>query len=210
MTRLPLLGLLSLLTGLVALAGCIAEEPNHPGGGMLSQRADAAPDDDGGATDAAPDLAAPDPEPQPEGASEWIMVNDLSMGLGVGLYFGTDIDAVTYDCPGDRSGAGVAVSGVRQGNALEVPIEGAIGAPDCPADPADPGVCSTTTGPGGWIAIEMRAGSLSGCTIRAIEVADDPDDRFELWHCLTDQLNGTCYGPFVSGQDGETVEGDLP
>lgn len=136
------------------------------------------------------------------------MVNDLTFDVGLGDYFGTDVDAVTFECPGGRAGAGIAVSGQQQGNAVGLPIDGAIGVPDAPCEPLD--VCAATTGSGGWLAIELPVDPLSGCTVTVHEVADGAQDVFEVWHCLTEELNAGCNGPLARGADGESVSWVIP
>lgn len=206
MTRMSLLRGLAVSSLFFAVStGCVEEGPDHPGIRGLSQPADAAQTPDAGDAGAA-DRGTIDAA-RPDGESRFIVLNDTTMGLGVGLYFGSDLDAVTFECSNGRQGAGIAVSGTRQGNALELPVQGAIGVADGPCDPLEE--CAATTGAGGWLAVEL-IGLSSGCTVTVHEVADGGEDRFEVWLCETDTLNGDCAGPLVTGVDGEAVEGVVP
>lgn len=164
--------------------------------------------DDGGAQDAAPDGALVDAGPPPEGAAWFIVLNDTTTGFGVGVSFGSDLDAATWQCPDGRSGAGIAASGQPSGAAAESPLDGAIGAPDGPCSPLVD--CAAHVGAGGWLAVEVRSTDLSGCTVSLHELADGGDDQFELWLCSDAALTADCVGPLAAGRDGEIVTGEVP
>jgi hypothetical protein len=198
----------ALLVCLFASA-CVDPGPDHPAArgqlGTPDDESDAATDAE---TDAGPaEDAGMQPEPG-DGMAQFIVLNDTTTGVGVGATFGSDLDAATWTCPDGRSGAGVAVTGLQRGSAVEFPLEGAVGAPDGPCEPLSE--CAAHSGPGGWLAVEVRSGDLSGCTVALHELADGGEDEFELWLCPVAALDTRCVGPLAAGQDGEVVMGEVP
>ena len=188
----------------LALFGCVDPGPDHPGARGLSMLGD-----DMGA-DRGPDLPDADAGPMRDATpiddeSQFIVLNDITTGLGIGAGYGSDLDAVTFECPDGRRGAGVHAEGVQTGAATEFPVSPAVGPPDGPCDPILD--CAAHIGPGGWLAVQVQSGDLTGCTVRMYEVADGGDDRFEAYLCATAELNAGCAGPLFTGSDGEVAEG---
>ncbi|MGK0362906.1 MAG: hypothetical protein ACI9U2_005228, partial [Bradymonadia bacterium] len=88
----------------VALVGCVDPGPDHPGALGLSMIGD-----DMGDVDLGPDPPDRGAGLQGDAApvdddSQFIVLNDTTTGLGVGATFGSDLDAVTFECPDGRSG----------------------------------------------------------------------------------------------------------
>jgi hypothetical protein len=184
----------------VAAAGC----------GDVVEATDAGPPGD----DAAPpgtDAARPAPDaapPAPDAATGpvWIVVDDVTTGLLIGPYAGSDVDGVDWTCAG-ASGHGGEVAERRAGEAAGA-AERALGAADGPCDPPD--MCAASLGAGGWIALAADVPSLSGCEVTVHEVADAPGEAFEVWVCPGPELAAGCDGPLFRGGDGEGARGIVP
>lgn len=196
---------LGFITIIIGLSGCIDPGPDHPGARGLSMVGDDMGDVDRGMNPPDRDAGLEGDAAPVDGDSQFIVLNDTTTGLGVGATFGSDLDAVTFECPDGRRGSGVYAEGVQTGSAIEFPVEPATGPPDGPCDPLFE--CAAHVGPGGWLAVQVQSGDLTGCTVRMHEVADGGDDRFEAWLCPTAALNASCDGPVFTGSDGEIAEG---
>lgn len=193
---------LCFVISIVGMAGC-EPEPDQQGVRGLSMM-----DTDMGEVDRGPDPddAGPQSDAAPvDDESQFIVLNDTTMGLGLGAEFGSDLDAVMFECPDGRRGFGVHAEGVQIGAAAELAVEAATGAPDGPCDPLRD--CAAHVSAGGWLAVQLQSGDLTGCTVRMYELADGGDDRFEAWLCATPTLNGSCDGPLFTGSDGQVAEG---
>ncbi|MEZ4471540.1 MAG: hypothetical protein R3F60_12210 [bacterium] len=196
----------SLLALLACLPACDDADPAGPAsllggdGGVLP--ADAAAG--GGADQARP---APDAA-TPAGADRWIGIVDVTEGVGIAGYFGTDVDAVSFQCPDGRGGVGVGIDDdQRLPPGDRYPAEGAIGPADGPCDPIE--TCAAPLGAAGSLLVRVASGSLAGCTVTVHEVADRPAERFEVWTCPGPVLDGQCAGPWFSGGDGEVASGEV-
>ncbi len=180
----------------IAGAGCgdvVEADDAGPAGS-----ADAGP---AASADATPDAAAP---PGPV----WIVVDDVTTGLLVGPYAGSDVDAVDWACPAGGAGHGTAVNDRREGAPAATPAERALGPADGPCDP--PAACAASLGAGGWVALAADVASLSGCEVTVHELADQAGEAFEVWVCRGPELGDGCEGPLFGGGDGATTRGTIP
>ena len=162
---------------LVALTCLSACDDAEPGGPAALVGSDAVVEDADMGTRQV-DAAREDPDPPtPNNQDRWVAIIDVTEGVGIAGYFGTDVDAVTYSCP-SGSGVGTAVDDdQRLPPGDRYPAAGAIGAPDGPCDPIE--ACAAPLGGGGSLLVRVASGDLAGCTVTVHEVA--PSVTQEPW-----------------------------
>jgi hypothetical protein len=163
--------------------------------GPAAEDAGAATSPDAVRADAAP------PAPDAAAGPTWILVHDVTTGIAIGANAGADVDAVEWRCPDGRSGFGTRAEG-HDG------ADNAKGAPDGPCDP--PSACAVSLGLGGHVALAAETPALAGCRITVYEVADAPDEAFEVYTCPDPELSPRCAGPHFRGGDGTATPGDVP
>lgn len=134
-----------------------------------------------------------DMAPPPAGEARWVAIIDATQGLAIGRAFGTDVDAVAFECPDGRSGfaAGLAEE--------DADATQALGAPDGPCEAVE--ACAVSLGANGTLLVRLDSGDLAGCTVTVHEQEDDAADRFDVWTCADASLDG-CAGPWFGGGDG--------